>query len=77
MPEVTRDQFEWHDGILIHMPTGALFNEKTGFVDWGPKTGPLRTEAFDPIDIGFIAGQLLAKGRSPEVPAAGERHEGA
>ena len=75
MPEVTRDQFEWHSGILIHMPTGALFDEKTGFVDWGPKTGPLRKEEFDPIDIGFVAGQLLAAVKSPDEPAATERHE--
>ena len=45
------------------MPTGALFNEITGFVDWGPKTGPLSKEEFDPVDIGFVAGELLARSK--------------
>ena len=72
MPEVTRDQFEWHRGILIHMPTGALFDVKTGFVDWGPKTGPLRIEEFDPIEIGFAAGQLLAESKSTDDNHDGE-----
>jgi len=72
MPEVTRDQFEWHSGILIHKPTGALFDVKTGFVDWGPKTGPLRIEEFDPIEIGFVAGQLLAESKSTDDNHDGE-----
>ena len=45
----------------------GLFNVKTGFVDWGPKTGLLRIEDFDPIEIGFAAGQLLAGSRSPPL----------
>ncbi len=35
MTEVLDSDFEWHDGKLVHMPTGAVFTPGSDWVNWG------------------------------------------
>jgi hypothetical protein len=58
--EVRRDQFKWLGGDLIHGPTGATFASDCRAVAWGDAGRLLSSgEFFDPVDIGFVAGQIL------------------
>jgi len=58
--EVTKDQFVWEAETLVHTPSGARFNASTGGVDRGMGKAQLNGDFFDPVDVGFVAGQLLA-----------------
>ena len=70
MPKaVTKDQFEWEGDVLVHKPSGARFSATAGFVGWSGNHGPPANDDFDPIDVGFIAGQVLAARREPTDPA--------
>ena len=35
MTEVLDSDFEWQDGKLVHMPTGATFTPGSSWVNWG------------------------------------------
>ena len=60
--EVRRDQFERREDVLVHRPTGASFSYDCKVIDWGEAGRQLPSgEKFDPVDIGFIAGELLLR----------------
>jgi len=73
--EVTKDQFHWEGDTLVHTPSGARFNKSTGVVDWGTVPAQPHADEFDPVQIGYVAGQLLAGRSSAEEPRA-DSHEG-
>jgi hypothetical protein len=58
--EVTKDQFVWEAGTLIHTPSGARFNTSTGGIVRGLGKAQPNGDFFDPVDVGFVAGQLLS-----------------
>ena len=58
---VTKDQFVWEGDTLIHVFTGARVDATTGRVDWPGSTGLWDSGEFHPFDVGFVAGQLLAR----------------
>jgi hypothetical protein len=73
--EVTKDQFHWEGDILVHAPSGARFNASSGVADWRTNGSPDGDE-YDPVEVGFVAGQLLA-GRSPRSePPVEDIHQG-
>jgi hypothetical protein len=68
MADVSVDQFEWEDGKLVHLPTGARFAPDAKVLDWGRIHQPLAGgDAYDPVDVGFVAGRLVLK--SPRADA--------
>ena len=58
--EVTKDQFHWEGETLVHVPSGARFNEAAGVVDWGNVKAQPDDGDFDPVHVAYVAGQLLA-----------------
>jgi len=74
--DVTKDQFEWVGDALLHTPSGAHFSATTGIVDWAGKDRSHPSDEFDPIDVAFVAGQLLAERRFPKTRVSDERHDG-
>jgi hypothetical protein len=73
--EVTKDQFHWEGDMLIHAPSGARFNASSGVADWRNKAN-LHGDEYDPVEVGYVAGQLLAGRSRPAEPSVADSHEG-
>lgn len=72
--EVTKGQFHWEGDVLIHAPSGTRFNASSGVADWRTNGSPDGDE-YDPVEVGFVAGQLLAGRRSAEKPRSEDSSE--
>ena len=59
--KVTRDQFEWEGDTLVHSPSGTRINASSGVVEWAAPKEQTDGDEFSPVEIGFVAGQLLAR----------------
>lgn len=60
MAEVKSEQFTWDGDSLIHMPTGARFNRKSSFVNYG-KAGETLADGscFERGEVVAVAHQIV------------------
>lgn len=58
--QVTRDQFEWDGDRLTHIPTGARFNARSDWVNYG-RAGEIlpNGDDFERSDVLKVAKQIV------------------
>jgi hypothetical protein len=60
--QVTDEQFEWRGDDLVHVPTGASFEPRTNFVNFGDAGNVLPDgRDFDRGDVLAVARRLMAE----------------